>query len=736
MLRPKTAERLAAVLADPQTSMAAKLFACQQLKLVAYDAQVPLLAKMLEDPKTADMARIVLQTMPGEEAARALIAALGRTTGYALVGVINSVGARRAASAVTSLRNLNSHSDPQVAAAAAAALGKIGAATVITTSSPDAFLACADWFAAAGDQKRAAALYRPGWGADRPALRRMTALAGMSRVDPAEALPWVLESLHSPNEQLQGLAAEVARRLPGTEATAALAGEVAKLNGTVRVLLLGTLAEGGHRSSFDGLLALGKDQDAVLRNVATSELRRLRTVTRDVAMLEQVDAALGSPAISVQTLDPEPYGEPVIQQRKEQIAKALVSGDRLVCFLDCGVEARAEGSGVTLRQVGGRAYQFPGSEQTAHPTFGTVGFDAPKVDFELAGLDAKKRYALGFSWWDYDSGNRIQSIRFMGGEPARTEVALKDTPLPRYTAAKEGPVTGRLPVPAALYPNGMVKVSISHSRGPNAVVSELWLVETQPGSVTATKATLDGMALAGATARTAAPVNLDPPAEGTKILLVTGDDYPGHPWQQTAPALKAILEKDPRLKVRVVESPNALASPKLKDWDAVIIHFMDWEKPGPGPEARENLKRFVEGGKGLMLTHFACGAWDTNEWPEFRNLAGRVWDPKLRGHDPHGTFMVEIADQEHPITKGMAPFETIDELYTCLAGEAPIHVVAKSTSKVDKKDYPMAFVLDYGKGRIFHSVLGHDARAYTNSPGVGELMRRGCAWAAGLTPTK
>jgi type 1 glutamine amidotransferase len=233
----------------------------------------------------------------------------------------------------------------------------------------------------------------------------------------------------------------------------------------------------------------------------------------------------------------------------------------------------------------------------------------------------------------------------------------------------------------------------------------------------------------------AAPVDLTPPAGGTKILIVTGDDYPGHPWQQTAPALKAILDKDPRFKVRIVEDPNALASPKLQEWDVVVIHFMDWEKPGPGPEARENLKRFVESGKGMMLTHFACGAWDNNEWPEFRNLAGRVWDPKLRAHDPHGTFRVEIADPDHPITKGMASFETLDELYTCLAGDAPIYVVAKATSKVDKKEYPMAFVLDCGKGRVFHTVLGHDARAYV-SAGVGELLRRGCAWAAGLEPDR
>jgi uncharacterized protein len=245
--------------------------------------------------------------------------------------------------------------------------------------------------------------------------------------------------------------------------------------------------------------------------------------------------------------------------------------------------------------------------------------------------------------------------------------------------------------------------------------------------------TVPALLLAAEPASRPPAADLTPPSEGTKVLLVTGIDYPGHPWRQTAPVLKALLEKDPRLKVRIVEDPHVLGSPQLKDWDAVILHFMNWETNGPGPEARENLVRFVKSGKGMLMTHFACGAWH-KEWPEFKDLAGRVWFGADGGrqHDPHGKFMVEIADKNHPITQGLEPFETLDELYTCLMGDAPIHVVAKATSKVDKKDYPMAFVLDYGKGRVFHTVLGHDARAYTNSPGVGELMRRGCAWAAGL----
>jgi len=216
-----------------------------------------------------------------------------------------------------------------------------------------------------------------------------------------------------------------------------------------------------------------------------------------------------------------------------------------------------------------------------------------------------------------------------------------------------------------------------------------------------------------------------------QVLMVTGQDYPGHKWRLTAPVLAEALGQDSRMQVSVVEEPKFLASPELNDYDAIVLHFMDWEQPDPGPRARANLKRFVEGGKGLFIVHFACGAFQ--EWPEFRNLAGRIWDPKLRGHDPYGEFRVDIADTEHPITRRLESFETVDELYTCLVGDRPVEILATARSKVDGKDYPMAFAFSYGKGRVFSSPLGHDVGAIRN-PAVAELFRRGCAWAAGLAP--
>lgn len=92
-----------------------------------------------------------------------------------------------------------------------------------------------------------------------------------------------------------------------------------------------------------------------------------------------------------------------------------------------------------------------------------------------------------------------------------------------------------------------------------------------------------------------------------------------------------------------------------------------------------------------------------------------------------------MANQAHPITQGLADFETVDELYTCLQGGTEIQPLAVAVSKVDGMTYPIAFVLRRGKGRVFHCVLGHDVEAFQND-GAATLIRRGCGWTAGLLP--
>jgi len=219
-----------------------------------------------------------------------------------------------------------------------------------------------------------------------------------------------------------------------------------------------------------------------------------------------------------------------------------------------------------------------------------------------------------------------------------------------------------------------------------------------------------------------------------RLLIVTGNDYPGHQWRETTPVVRTILSQKSYFDVRVSEDVEILAASPEERYDAIVLHYCNWESPLPSPAAREGLARFVSSGKGLVALHFTCGAfreWPNYQilaWPEFEKIVGRVWDTE-KTHDPYQKFTVNAVKKEHPITHGLPDFETEDELYFCLKGEPEIDVLLTAHSTVTQKEEPMGFTLTYGSGRVFHTPLGHDVKSF-QSPGVAQLLQRACEWAA------
>lgn len=228
-----------------------------------------------------------------------------------------------------------------------------------------------------------------------------------------------------------------------------------------------------------------------------------------------------------------------------------------------------------------------------------------------------------------------------------------------------------------------------------------------------------------------AAMGLPPMPRGpVRVLIVAGVDHPGHDWKQTAPALRAVLEQGDRCAARIVEDPEVLGTDLAFDYDAVVLHFRNEAPLRREAQARANLERFVAEGHGLVLIHFACGAF--GDWPEFGRLAGMVCDRETT-HDPRGPFAVQLTETAHPITRGMRDFETDDELYTGPDPRRPVELLAQARSRVTGRDHPMAFAFEEGRGRVFHTPLGHDAKAIT-APAVAELIRRGTLWTAGRQP--
>lgn len=221
----------------------------------------------------------------------------------------------------------------------------------------------------------------------------------------------------------------------------------------------------------------------------------------------------------------------------------------------------------------------------------------------------------------------------------------------------------------------------------------------------------------------------DTPAK-TRILIITGDDVsPAHDWLSCAAATREVLKESGRFDVDVVGSAEVLANEaNLEKVDAIYLMIYNARTPTLSDKGKENLLNFVKGGKGLVVTHLSSASF--KEWPEFKALCGRAWVMGTSGHGPRGVFKAVVVDKASPITKGVDDFNQDDELYAKLQGDVPIHVLLQAESDWSKKTEPLAFTLDYGKGRVFHHTFGHDAKALS-TPEVKTLIVQGTAWAAG-----
>jgi type 1 glutamine amidotransferase len=217
-------------------------------------------------------------------------------------------------------------------------------------------------------------------------------------------------------------------------------------------------------------------------------------------------------------------------------------------------------------------------------------------------------------------------------------------------------------------------------------------------------------------------------AKPIKALIITGDDVGVHPWREIAAATREVLESTGKFEVRACEDTGILESATaLKAYDVIVFLIYTRSNPEISDVAKENLVNYVKSGKGFYSQHLASASFA--KWEEFGKLCGRYWVMRTSGHGPRSVFRVDIADDKHPITKGLKAFDVDDELYAKLQGDGPINVVASADSDWSNRTEPIVLTSDYGKGRSVHNALGHD-RTSIMTPSVQKLIARSVEWAA------
>ncbi|MGC2831175.1 MAG: ThuA domain-containing protein [Candidatus Acidiferrum sp.] len=246
-----------------------------------------------------------------------------------------------------------------------------------------------------------------------------------------------------------------------------------------------------------------------------------------------------------------------------------------------------------------------------------------------------------------------------------------------------------------------------------------------------------------------------------RILLIDGESGgPYHAWQLTSAVMKQELEDAGLFHVTVATSPRfgedfSNFKPDFSSYQAIVLNY---DAPDWPANLREQLEQYIKTGGGLVIVHAADNAFP--DWKAFNEMigvggwrgrsekSGPLWyfkDGKLVADNSPGSagshgnrlpFQVETRAPEHPIMKGLPRvwMHASDELYATLRGPGQ-NLTVLATAHSDPKnngtghDEPMLMVLKYGKGRIFHTTMGHDVAALS---GVGFIttFQRGTEWAA------
>jgi type 1 glutamine amidotransferase/HEAT repeat protein len=211
------------------------------------------------------------------------------------------------------------------------------------------------------------------------------------------------------------------------------------------------------------------------------------------------------------------------------------------------------------------------------------------------------------------------------------------------------------------------------------------------------------------------------PAEARlRVLILSGEN--NHDWRQTTPKLKSILTASGRFAVDVTEHPEQCDAQTFSRYDALLSNWNAFGNPGATnwPDAtRAALLDFVHRGNGFVVVH--AGGSSFYDWPEYLQLAGAWWKMGQTSHGSPHEFTVEPLG-DHPITRGMKSFRTTDELWVQPG------VGSLSRTLAIGEDQPLAFALEFGRGRGFTVLLGHSA-AFMDTPGFQSLLLRGAEWA-------
>jgi len=172
----------------------------------------------------------------------------------------------------------------------------------------------------------------------------------------------------------------------------------------------------------------------------------------------------------------------------------------------------------------------------------------------------------------------------------------------------------------------------------------------------------------------------------------------------------------------------------LNYFDAVAFYTNG--SPAMTDQQKRDLLAFVhDDGKGFVAVHTATATF--YDWPEYGQMVGGYFD-----NHPWMTFDAPVVVEQPDFPGwGSLPHEFTlrDEMYQYKLpySREQVDVLARlDASKLDltnknvhrtDHDFPIAWIKNYGKGRVFSSTLGHTDQSW-DDPRVQQIYLEGIKW--------
>ena len=167
------------------------------------------------------------------------------------------------------------------------------------------------------------------------------------------------------------------------------------------------------------------------------------------------------------------------------------------------------------------------------------------------------------------------------------------------------------------------------------------------------------------------------------------------------------------------------------DYDVVVLYNMSKKITD---KRKQNFLKLLDKGVGIVVLHHAVANFP--DWPEYADIIGAHY--YLDDTPPHGrsqykhdvTIPVAIANPDHPVTRGVQPFELVDEVYSNY-DFLPGSEVLLTTTQPDS-----AKVLAHAKttknSRLVYIQLGHGPQAFSDKNYL-QLLHNAILWTAKQT---